>query len=124
MFSRLFIGLFIFFSSSALACDLDDCTLSVALHSVDQTQAPEDSYSWMNHDLAVGRDSLSDGDRARALALVRDLDGLLRTHIKDIVRIRGEVRVRALHTALQDLARDAGGWPLAELDVPSKGAQG
>ena len=71
MFSRLFIGLFIFFSSSALACDLDDCTLSVALHSVDQTQAPEDSYSWMNHDLAVGRDSLSDGDRARALALVR-----------------------------------------------------
>ena len=126
MFSRLFILLFTLFSSGALACDLDDCTLAVALHSADQTQAqaPEDSYSWMNHDLAVGRDSLSSGDRARALALVRDLDGLLRTHLTDIVRIRGEVRTRALHTALQNLARDAGGWSLAELDVPSKGAQG
>ena len=124
MFSRLFIIIFALGIPSALACDLDDCTLGEQLHSVDRNAAPEDSFSWMNHDLAVARDALSHGDAARTLALVRDLDGLLRTHITQFVALRGQAQAQGMHTALQELARRAGGWPLAELTITAKGAQG
>lgn len=124
MFSRLFILIFALSAPSALACDLDDCTLAEKLHSVDKKAAPEDSFSWMNHDLAVARDALRHGDAARTLALVRDLDGLLRTHLNEFVALRGQAQAQGMHTLLQDLARRAGGWPLAELTIAAKGAQG
>jgi hypothetical protein len=111
-------------SGAALGCELDDCSLPDALHSDTAQPAPEDAWSWMNHDLAVARDALRTGERARALALVRDLDGILRTHLVAIIAVRGQARVRALHTALQDLSRGAGGWPLAELVVAPEGAKG
>ena len=111
-------------SAPALACDLDDCTLSDALHTVEQDPVPEDAWSWINHDLAVARTALKIGERSRAIALVRELDSILRTQLKAIVAVRGADKVRALHTALQDLSLSSGGWPLAELDVVVTGARG
>lgn len=122
--SRLTALLLALWSPAALTCDLDDCNLSEALHNEAEEAAPEDSWSWVNHDLAVARDALKAGDHARTIALVRDLDGILRTNLKGILTVRGESRVRALHTALQDLSVSAGGWPLAELVVVPAGAKG
>jgi hypothetical protein len=111
-------------SGAALGWQLDDCSLSDALHSETAGSTPEDAWSWMNHDLAVARDAMRTGERARALALVQDQDGILGTHLEAIIAVRGQARVRALHTALQDLSRGAGGWPLAELVGAPEGAKG
>lgn len=110
-------------SGASLGCELDDCSLADALHSENAGSTPGDSWSWMNHDLALARDALRSGERARAIALVKDLDGILRTHLGAIIAVRGEARVRALHSVLQDLSRGAGGWPLAELVVAPEGAK-
>ena len=123
-FSRILPLLLALAWAPALACDLDDCTLSDALHQATAAPAPLDGWSWMNHDLAVARDALTSGERARTLALVQDLDGLLRTHLSALLEARGKARVRAFHLALQTLSQQAGGWPLAELLAPAAGAQG
>jgi|GEM_PF-3361685 len=117
----LFVALY---STAALACDLDDCTLSDALHLESQAPIPADSWTWMNHDLAVARDALRSGEKSRAIALVRDLDRLMRTNLDAMTAVRGPERVRAMHAALQKISEQAGGWPLAELSGPLAGKQG
>jgi len=122
--SRIFTLLIALWGAAALACDLDDCSLPEALHREGTEATPQDAWSWMNHDLAVARDAVKSGEPARAIALARDLDSILRTNLKPIVTVRGAARVQELHNALQVLTQSAGGWPLAELDVTPEGAKG
>jgi len=111
-------------STPALACDLNDCTLSGPLHQVGESTVSMDRWTWMNHDLAVARKDLAHGERAHALALIHDLDRILRTQLDAVVADRGAHSVRAFHAALQAVATEARGWPLAELEVDDPGNKG
>lgn len=113
-------------AAAALACTLDDCDLPVADHRPDpasRAAIPADNWGWMNHDLALARAWLADGDPERALALVRVLDRAIRVQLDDLVEHRGERGVNALHQAIREVAVSAGGQ-LEPLVIPDRASNG
>lgn len=121
--TRALLGLLVATTlAHAGACGLDDCTLHTSLHKV-HPDAPLtlDAFAWMNHDLAVARDAVRHRDSATALRVAKDLDRALRTRLDAVVATRGTSGALAIHLVLQDIVRDAGGFPLEPLDIP--GAQ-
>lgn len=119
---RVFIAfalLWIAPTSAALACGLDDCALPEAAHleTWRYDQIPADDWAWMNHDLALARAFLEDGDVARARQIVAGLDYALRNRAEAMVESRGRARVAAFHRALKTLQAETGGQPLAALDL-------
>lgn len=112
--------LWILGSRPTLACDLDDCTLSDAAHreSPKFKELPNDEFAWMNHDLALARTWYVEGRSDRALAIIEGLDYAMRVRQDRMVAVRGRARVLALHTAIEELQVQAGGYPLAALDLP------
>jgi hypothetical protein len=115
---RIFMGalvaVFAVLPGPAEACGLDDCALSHSLHLLNAT-APDDRFAWMNHDLALARDANNHGNRATAIALAATLDGAMRARLPALLDTRGPDAVIALHSALDDVTRRAGGFPLAPL---------
>lgn len=109
----------------AEACELDDCTLSDAMHAVsDPADRAVHEYAWLHHDLALARDALQRGETARALSLAHSLDQALRSRLTHVEANLGYPAVTAFHGALQTLVEKANGWPLADLDMASKEIKG
>ena len=104
---------------TASACDLDDCALPFEQHleSLRFTGLPEDDWAWMNHDLALARSFLEDGDVVKARQIVAGLDYALRIRAEPLVASRGRSRVMAFHRALARVQIEADGVPLASLDL-------
>ena len=49
---------FIMFTTTAKACDLDDCALPKALHQIDGKATPANGiWTWLHHDLALTREA-------------------------------------------------------------------
>lgn len=120
------VVLWIASSGAALACGLDDCALADVDHLEGwrQDRIPADDFAWMNHDLALARAFLADGDDAKARQIVAGLDYALRLRAEEMVAARGRSRVAAFHRALRALQLDAGGPALARLDLRRAGAGG
>ena len=110
----------------ALACGLDDCDLPDADHleSRRYDTIPADDWAWMNHDLALARSFLADGDNAKARQIVAGLDYALRVRAPDMVSERGRARVMAFYRAIREIQFEAGGPGLARLDLDRLGAAG
>ena len=104
---------------SASACDLDDCDLALASHleSARFVQIPADDWAWMNHDLALARSFLEDGDLVAARRIVAGLDYAMRIRADLLIESRGRGRVMAFHRALDRIQVAADGAPLASLDL-------
>ena len=104
---------------TAAACDLDDCALPLDQHmeSARFTTVPSDDWAWMNHDLALARSFLDDGDAVKARQIVAGLDYALRIRAEPLVASRGRSRVMAFHRALQRVQLEADGTPLASLEL-------
>lgn len=118
---RALAALLLLVATPALACGLDDCTLSGHAHSVGG-ESHDDAFSWMNHDLASARHAAGRGDRARTLDTARALDHAMRSQLDALVQTRGAASVEAMHDALQDLVRSLDGTPLPALVVPHSDA--
>lgn len=106
-------------SGTVLACDLDDCALPAASH-LERSGAgevPSDRWAWMNHDLALARDWMADGEPANARQIALALDAAMRAQLDELVRARGAERVAQLHQALAALVLEAGGPPLDPLVI-------
>lgn len=102
-------------------CTLDDCDLPSSFHRDDPVlTAPRDALAWMNHDLAAARSALHQGERTAALAEGLALGRSLEARKGELVRLRGETRARALHAAIDELVRRAGGWGLDPLVLPDR----
>lgn len=118
---RAFIAFAVWFAGSgaALACGLDDCALPDEDHLESRRfdRIPADDWGWMNHDLALARSFLEDGDTAKARQIVAGLDYALRLRADDMVAARGRARVMAFHRALRALQLDAEGPALAHLNL-------
>ncbi len=119
---RAFIAsvvLWITASGVARACGLDDC----ALPDVDHLESgrfhemPADDWAWMNHDLALARAFLADGDPAKARQIVAGLDYAVRLRAPEMIEARGRARVAAFHRALRAIQAEADGPSLARLDL-------
>lgn len=106
-------------SGPVYACDLDDCSLTDASHreSPKYKALPTDEFAWMNHDLALARTWLSEGRKDKTIQIVAGLDYAIRVRVDTMVGVRGKNRVRALHAAIAELQIQAGGYPLAPLDL-------
>lgn len=106
-------------AAPALACGLDDCELSDADHleSRRYDRIPGDDWAWMNHDLALARSFLADGDDAKARQIVAGLDYALRVRAPEMVAGRGRARVMAFYRAIREIQFEAGGPGLARLDL-------
>ena len=104
---------------SAEACDLDDCDLPLAQHleSARFIQIPGDDWAWMNHDLALARSYVEDGDLESARRVVAGLDYAMRIRADMLVESRGRSRVMAFHRALDRIQIQADGQPLATLEL-------
>lgn len=104
---------------TAAACDLDDCALPIEQHleSARFAQIPTDDWAWMNHDLALARSFLEDGDEVKARQIVAGLDYALRIRADALVESRGKSRVMAFHRALARVQIQADGPPLASLEL-------
>lgn len=107
------------YAAPALACGLDDCELSDADHleSRRYDRIPGDDWAWMNHDLALARSFLADGDNAKARQIVAGLDYALRVRAPEMVAIRGRARVMAFYRAIREIQFEAGGPGLARLEL-------
>jgi hypothetical protein len=117
---RIFMGALVavlaVLPGSAGACGLDDCALAHSLHLLDST-APDDRFAWMNHDLALARDAMNHGNRGTAISLAGTLDNAMRARLDALLDTRGHDGVIALHEALDEVTRRAGGFPLAPLPI-------
>ena len=113
------------FTTTVNACDLDDCALPTALHQIDGKATPTAGiWTWLHHDLALARDAIRRGNHARALTLAKQLDQILHARLEDLLRFSEPDAVRDFHATLAGLVTSAGGWPLKEIDVGGKEAQG
>ncbi len=114
-----FAVLWISLPGASLACGLDDCALPDGDHLESRRfdSIPADDWAWMNHDLALARSFLEDGDTAKARQIVAGLDYALRIRADEMVATRGRVRVAAFHRALRALQLDAAGPALARIDL-------
>ena len=81
-------------------------------------------WTWLHHDLALARRAISADRDAQALDLAHSLDRIVRKRLRDLTAFGGPDAVRDFHAALQTVVRKAGGWPLAEIDVEGKEANG
>lgn len=123
MFS-VFLFLSALLARDVAACDLNDCSLPDSAHLETPAAAPVpgDRFAWMNHDLALARSFLADGDALQARQLADTLDSAMRAQLPQMVRVRGADRVEAMFAALQDVNVNAGGepFPLIPLERPVK----
>lgn len=118
-------ALFFFLCTPALACEIDGCVLPEKLHQIDGKASPvQGVWTWLHHDLAMARRAMRTDQYAKALDLAHTLDRILRKRIGDLVSFGGPEAVRDFHAALQSVVLNAGGWPLAEIDVEGKEASG
>lgn len=103
----------------AVACDLDDCAISNAFHleSGKFLSIPEDDWAWMNHDLALARAWLADGETEKAREILSTLYTAVKAQHGALVAARGPGRVEALVRTLQSLEREAGGQAFDDLPV-------
>ena len=116
---------FMILTPTSYACDLDDCALPKALHTIDGRAAPANGiWTWLHHDLALTREAIRRGNQARALTLAKQMDRTLRTRLEDLLRYSEPDAIRDFHATLSRLVASAGGWPLKEIDVGGKEAQG
>ena len=116
---------FIVFTTTARACDLDDCVLPKALHQIDGIETPVHGiWTWLHHDLALTREAIRRGNQAHALTLAKQLDTIVRVRIDDLLHFSGPDAVRAFHATLAGLVTSAGGWPLKEIEIVGKEAHG
>lgn len=90
---------------SALACSISACELPDELHleSPRYDTIPADDWSWMNHDLALARVALSDGDVARAETIGLWLEHAIDLRLDAMNDGRGKRRVKALRHAVDSL---------------------
>ena len=116
---------FLLFTGSANACDLDDCILPKAFHNIDGHETPiHGVWTWLHHDLALTREAIRSGNQAQALMLAKQLDSILRTRLDELLSFSNPEAVLDFHSALASLVSTAGGWPLKEIDIGGKEAQG
>ena len=116
---------FIILTPTANACELDDCALPKALHEINGRATPANGiWTWLHHDLALTREAIRRGNQARALALAKQMDQIVRARLEDLLRFSEPDAVRDFHATLATLVTSAGGWPLKEIDVGGKEAQG
>ena len=124
VFARI-IALFLLFSTPALACDIEGCTLPATLHQIDGASTPANGvWTWLHHDLAIARSAARGQGAATALTLAYSLDRILRSRADDLVAFSGAEAVADFHQALQHVVRRAGGWPLVALDLGGEEARG
>ena len=115
---KIFLFLSILMPSTAMACDIEGCTLPETLHKINGEATPINGiWTWMHHDLAVARRAANFGNTALALDLAHSLDGVLRRRLQDLIGFGGPESLVDFHQALQRVVREAGGWPLAEIKV-------
>ena len=118
-------ALFLLLSTPARACDIDGCVLPKTLHQIEGKDSPvQGIWTWLHHDLALARRAMRANEDAKALDLAHSLDRIIRQRIRDLVSFGGPEAIRDFHAALQSVVLNAGGWPLAEIDVEGKEASG
>lgn len=118
-------ALFFLLSTPAMACEIDGCVLPETLHQIDGKDSPTHGvWTWLHHDLALARRAMRADEDAKALDLAHTLDRILRRRIRDLISFGGPEAVKNFHAALQSVVLNAGGWPLAEIDVVNKEASG
>lgn len=116
---------FLLFTSVARACEMEGCVLPTTLHQVDgQTTPANGIWTWLHHDLALSRDAARNGNYARALTLAKQLDSVIRSRLDDLLRFSEPEEVLDFHSALAKLVTTVGGWPLAEIEMGGKEANG
>ena len=116
---------FFLFIRTANACELEGCVLPTTLHEVDGQATPTNGiWTWLHHDLALSRDAARKGNHAKALILAKQLDKVIRSRLDDLLRFSEPEEVKDFHSALAQLVTKVGGWPLAEIDMGGKEAQG
>ncbi len=116
-------ALFFILSTPAAACEIDGCVLPATLHQVDGKDTPiQGIWTWLHHDLALARRAMRSDEYAKALHLAHSLDRILRKRVQDLANFGGTEAVQDFHAALQAVVANAGGWPLAEIDVGGKEA--
>jgi len=124
VFTRI-AACFTLFISTANACGLDDCALPDALHQIEGHETPANGiWTWLHHDLALAREAVRRGNQAHALRLAQQLDSILRSRLEDLLRFSEPKAVLDFHSTLASLVTSAGGWPLKEIDIGGKEAQG
>jgi len=117
----IFISLLL--PASALGCDLEDCSLPVSLHQINGEEAPDHGiWTWLHHDLALARRAARHENDARALDLAHSLDRVIRSRLDDLRKFSDPEALLDFHKALQQVVREAGGWPLAEIKLEDKEA--
>ena len=90
----------------ASACGLDSCPFPVGWHMEDARYRliVDDEWSWINHDLAVAREALAEGDTQRATQIGVGLKLAVQLRRPDMEAQRGKERVRALERAIDGLS--------------------
>ena len=118
-------AVFLLFTGSASACDLDDCALPHSLHQIDGHETPINGiWTWLHHDLALTREAIRRGNQAQALTLAKQIDTILRTRLDELLRFSEPEAVIDFHSTLASLVTSAGGWPLKKIDIGGEEAQG
>lgn len=120
MLSVLLAALLAATPARAAGCQLNDCPVADALHTVPAAaaQAP----AWMVHDLALARAAVRGGTPAAALTQLLQLDAAVRAHLPGLHGPEARALV-ALHAEVDGLARAIGGHPLPPLPAPAPGPQ-
>jgi len=117
------IILFLLFPSTAVACEIEDCSLPSSLHKVNGETSPTHGvWTWLHHDLALARKAIHSGDEAHALNLALTLDQIIRRRLADLIAFSGAESLIDFHRAIQGVVNQAGGWPLPEIKVGGKEA--
>lgn len=125
----------IFGFDSAIVCGIGSCDLPAELHLENgrYDTLPADEWSWMNHDLALARVALANGDHNRAENIGRWLEHAIDLRMDAMVDGRGKLRVKALNRAVNGIisgsAIRTGGiagfkGSSSEIPVHRPGAQG
>lgn len=93
----------------ASACGLKTCPFPAGWHMEDARYRliVDDEWSWINHDLAVAREALSEGDVARAQTIGLGLKVAVQLRRPAMEKSRGKERVRALERAIDALESPA-----------------
>lgn len=94
----------------AMACGLGSCRLPDDWHLENErfNTIPGDEWSWMNHDLALARLALENGDFARAESIGTWLNHAIELRREQMEDVRGKRRVNAMRRAASQLASNAG----------------